>query len=314
MSALRVVLCSPVEPRFGCKLATQGVHCTSVGLPAKVLWSTRSALDHAYGSCAARLRIGSRSKRVAAQPHAQPQHSPHLPASPPPRLPVSMLPSPPFLPSAEPQPSPFPAAPSPFASHRPPMTADAAAAPRATRSDSRAWAASARREHVIITVTSRYTDDDRRRRLLAAGGGRRALTTPSRGGGRAGLRATLTTPSRGGGRAGLHVTLPLPPPFPLPRYVTVAPAVTALRAVTPTVTPTGNRSDGMCCALVSSGTPDRRLAARARYDHRYAPLPRPPLRPHVTLTRRARSATESRTLRYRPLAGDATYVTRTTSD
>ena len=93
-------------------------------------------------------------------------------------------------------------------------------------------------------------------------------------------------------------------PVTLPRYV----------AVTLTVTPTGSRSYGLYCALVSSGTPDRRLPTRARFTttvthhchaYRYT---------RVTLTRRARPATESRALRYRPLAGDATYVTRTTGD
>ena len=53
------------------------------------------------------------------------------------------------------------------------------------------------------------------------------------------------------------------------RYVTVTPAVTALPAVTPTVTPTANWSEGLHCAHVSSiEQPDRRLAARARYTQR----------------------------------------------
>ena len=50
------------------------------------------------------------------------------------------------------------------------------------------------------------------------------------------------TPTVTSGRAGLHA-----------RYVTVTPAVTALRAVTPTVTPMANWSEGLHCALVSSG-------------------------------------------------------------
>jgi len=43
------------------------------------------------------------------------------------------------------------------------------------------------------------------------------------------------------------------------RHVTVPPAVTALRAVTLTVTPTASRSDGLYCALESSSTPDLKL-------------------------------------------------------
>ena len=176
-------------------------------------------------------------------------------------------------------------------------------------------------------------------------------------------------------------------PVTLPRYV----------AVTLTVTPTGSRSYGVCCALVSSGTPDRRLPTRARFTatvthhchaRRYAhvtptttgggrayllrrragrsgdaddaapekvatasPLPGRPrlvervahhtspsqdatyVTPRLLHARpaterraftgrslamprmlRARPATESRALRYRPLAGDATHVTRTTGD
>ena len=67
------------------------------------------------------------------------------------------------------------------------------------------------------------------------------------------------------------------------RHVTVPPAVTALRAVTLTVTPTANWSEGLHCAHVSSiGQPERRLAARARYDQ-HAPYPGsgsgPPLAP-----------------------------------
>ena len=62
-------------------------------------------------------------------------------------------------------------------------------------------------------------------------------------------------------------------PVTLPRYV----------AVTLTVTPTANWGEGLHCAHVSSiEQPDRRLPARARYDHRYAPLSRQPLRPRYT--------------------------------
>jgi hypothetical protein len=96
-------------------------------------------MEHAFSSysrirIAHRLCTGSRSERVAARLHAQPQPSPHLPASLLPWPSVSMRPSPPLLPGAELQPSPFPPAPPPFASRRPPMTADAVAATRAARS------------------------------------------------------------------------------------------------------------------------------------------------------------------------------------
>ena len=77
MSALRVVLCSPVEPRFGCRLPTEGVLCSTLLLqlltitPRRLSWYAGQRLQErsfGFGSCvwiARTLRIGSRGEQDA---------------------------------------------------------------------------------------------------------------------------------------------------------------------------------------------------------------------------------------------------------
>ena len=159
-----------------------------------------------------------------------------------------------------------------------------------------AWVASARREHARFTVTLRYIDDDGRLRQLAAGGGRRA-----RGGGRLHRRRRAAAGSTccGGGRVS-RVTQVLqrlkgwPQSSPLPGRPRLVERVAH------------RTSPSQDATYVTPRLLHARPATERRaFTGRSLAMPR---------MLRARPATESRALRYRPLAGDATHVTRTTGD